>query len=171
MLDTPSTQAWTSEASLMSLAGQDTSLVAQADVQHSAAHTYAQVSGKTSSLYTHEGGAKLIAANGPVSVRAHTDQLQIWADQEVSVQSVNDEIRILAHSQIEIIGGQSSLLLKDSDITFTCPGNFSVKGATHQFLGGGSQAAALPSLPDGLAALEPQTLVVQHQYHDDEGVQ
>ena len=40
-------------------------------------------------LDTHSGGVKADAANGPVSLRAHTDALQIWADKEVTVISVN----------------------------------------------------------------------------------
>jgi type VI secretion system secreted protein VgrG len=148
LLDTPSTAAFATEGSFMAMAGQDTTLVAQGDVHQAAAHTWASVSGQTTSLYTHEGGIKAFAANGPVSIRAHTDELQVWADQDVTVISVNDEIRIQAKSRVELIGGQSSLVLQGGDITFTCPGNFEVRSAMHAFLGGGNKAANVQMLPD-----------------------
>jgi type VI secretion system secreted protein VgrG len=149
VLDTPSTAVFATEAGMASFAGQDGSFAVQGDVHQTAAHTWASVSGKTSSWYVHEGGIKAFAANGPVSLRAHTDALQIWADKEVTVISVNDEIRISAQSKIELIAGQSSITLDGSDIEFKTPGAFTVKGSSHAFLGGGGQAAALVALPVG----------------------
>jgi type VI secretion system secreted protein VgrG len=166
VLHSASTQAWASPASLMSWAGQATSWVAQAELHQAAAHTYAQVSGKGSSLYTHAGGAKLIAANGPLSVRAHTDAMQLWADQSITIASVNDEIRIQAQTRIELVGGSSSLVLDGADITFTCPGQFDVKGSLHAFEGGGSQAAALEALPQGAVGEIPTLLELRYTYRD-----
>lgn len=166
VLHSASSQAWASPASLMSWAGQATSWVAQAELHQAAAHTYAQVSGKGSSLYTHAGGAKLIAANGPLSVRAHTDALQLWADQSITIVSVNDEIRIQAQTRIELIGGSSSLVLDGADITFTCPGQFDVKGSLHVFEGGGSQMAELPFLPQQAMGEPTNWIHVSHQDPD-----
>ena len=92
VLDTPSAAVFATEAGIAMFAAGDANVVAQSDVQQTAAHTWSSVSGKTSSWYTHSGGVKAYAANGPVSLRAHTDALQIWADKEVTVISVNDEI-------------------------------------------------------------------------------
>ena len=143
----PSAALLSSEAGVAQYAGQDTSLVAQGDVHQTAAHTFSSVSGQTTSWYTREGGVKAYAANGPVSLRAHTDSLQILADNEVTVISVNDEIRIQAKTKIEVIGGDSSMVLEGGDITFNTPGKFEVKGAGHAFLGGAGQAAQLAALP------------------------
>lgn len=165
-LHSASTQAWATPACLMAWAGQTTSWVAQAELHQAAAHTYAQVSGKGASLYTHAGGAKLIAANGPVSLRAHTDALQLWADQSVTLASVNDEIRIQAQTRIELIGGNSRLLLDGGDITFTTPGQFEVKGSLHAFEGGGSQAAQLQALPQGRVGEIPTWLELRYTYRD-----
>ena len=152
MLESPSTVAFASEGSVMAMAGQDTSLTSQGDIHQTAAHTWASVSGKTTSLFTHQGGIKAYAANGPVSLRAHTDALQIWADKDVTVISVNDEIRIQAQTKIEIIGGQSKIVLDGANVNFSCPGQFKVKSSTHAFLSGGSKAASLQALPTSLVA-------------------
>lgn len=147
LLDTPSTALLATEASIAAFAGEALSLVAQGDLQHTAAHTLAAVSGTTTSWYTHEGGAKLHAANGPVSVRAHTEALQILADKEVTVVSVNDEITIAAQQRIEFVAGPSRIALEGQNIEFACPGTWSAKGSLRAFLGGGSAPASLPALP------------------------
>ena len=152
VLDTPSTAAFATEAGIASFAGQDTSLAVQGDAHQAAAHTWASVSGKTTSWYVHEGGVKAFAANGAVSLRAHTDALQILADKDVTVISVNDEIRISAQTKIEIIAGQSSITLEGSNIEFKTPGAFTVKGSGHAFLGGSSGAVSAQALPAGLLA-------------------
>jgi type VI secretion system secreted protein VgrG len=165
MLETPSTLAFATEASLMALAGQDTSFAAQGDLHQAAAHTYASVSGQTTSLFTHQGGVQAYAANGPVSLRAHTDALQIWADKAVTVISVNDEIRIQAQTKIELVGGQSKLLLDGGNITFSCPGLFEVKSSMHNFLPGANNAAELKQLPDGVQTFK-NWIEVRGNYND-----
>ena len=64
VLDTPSTAVWVTEAGIAAFSSQDSSLSAQGDVHQTAAHTWASVSGKTSSWYVHQGGIKAFAANG-----------------------------------------------------------------------------------------------------------
>jgi len=152
VLDTPATAIFASEAGTAMFAGGDLSFVAQSDIHQTASHTWSAVSGKTASWYTNQGGIKVYAANGPVSLRAHTDELQIWADQEVTVISVNDEITISAQTKIELIAGQSSVTLDGSNIEFKTPGAFTAKGAMKAFLGGGGEGVRMPSLPGGVVS-------------------
>ncbi|HSI51705.1 MAG TPA: type VI secretion system Vgr family protein [Ideonella sp.] len=166
LLDTPSAHLQATPASIQHFAGQRLAMVAQGDLQASAAHTWAQVSGQTGSLYAHQGGLQLKAANGPVSLRAHTDELKLLADQSVTIVSVNDEIRISANSKIELIAGQSGITLEGGDITFTTPGAFTVKSATHAMLGRGSQAAELPALPVGKIGTAPLEIELHFHYDD-----
>jgi len=167
LMDTPSTSAFASEASITNYSGQDLSLGVQGDVQHTAVHTYAAVSGQTTSVYTNDGGIQAKAANGAVSLRAHTDELHILADQDVTVISMEDEIRIQANTCIELIAGESSVVLEGGDITFTCPGTFTAKTSTHAFLGGASFGAELPVLPQGVRDI-PTWIEINHR--DAEGL-
>ncbi|RZI85640.1 MAG: type VI secretion system tip protein VgrG [Rubrivivax sp.] len=146
--DTPTTASFVTPASISLFSGQDTSVSLQGDAQLTSAHTVSSVSGQTTSLYTHSGGIKGIAAKGPLSLRAHTDSQQVWADQDITVQSTTDEIRIQAQESITLTAGQSQIVIKGGDITFTCPGTWTVKGATHDWSGGGSKAAQLQAMPD-----------------------
>ena len=147
-LDTPVTAAFVTPSNISVFSGQDTGLAVQGDVQITAGHTLSSVSGQTTSLYTHAGGIKAITANGGLSLRAHTDAQQIWADQGITVQSTTDEIRIQASESITLSAGQSAIVIKGGDITFTCPGNWTVKGATHDWGAGGGGGASLMALPD-----------------------
>jgi type VI secretion system secreted protein VgrG len=146
-------------------AGQDLSFAAQADVQFTAAHTYASVSGETTSWFTHSGGIQAKAANGPLSLRAHTGPLELLADQDIQVTSSNDEIRIVANTAITLTAGQAQVKLEGANIDFVCPGSFTVKGATHDWGGGASGSAELPALPQGTQKV-PTWIEINHRDGD-----
>ncbi|MGE5450297.1 MAG: type VI secretion system Vgr family protein [Acidobacteriota bacterium] len=162
-LDTPVTAAFVTPANISLFSGHDTSIAVQGDVQLTAAHTLSSVSGQTTSLYTHAGGIKAITANGGLSLRAHTDAQQIWADQAITVQSTTDEIRIQASDSITLSAGQSAIVIKGGDLTFTCPGNWTVKGATHDWGSGGGGGASLIALPDTRVKLFDEAFVIRNQ--------
>jgi type VI secretion system secreted protein VgrG len=164
--DTPTTAAFVTPASISLFSGQDTSLTMQGDAHLTSAHTLSSVSGQTTSFYTHAGGIKAITANGPLSLRAHTDAQQIWSDKDLTIQSTMDEIRVQASESITLTAGQSQIVIKGGDITFTCPGTWTVKAAAHDWSGGGSQAAQLMFLPDGASTMSNW---IQAHHTDAEG--
>jgi type VI secretion system secreted protein VgrG len=84
--------------------------------------------------------------------------MEILADDSVTITSSNDEIHISAKDTIVLKAGQSSVILKGGDITFACPGTFSVKGAGNAFEGPGSGSATLSSLPVGHAGRQEAPL-------------
>ena len=165
-LDTPASAVWVTPASIHLFSGQDHSVSAQGDVHLTAAHTVSSVSGQTTSFYTHAGGVKAITANAALSVRAHTDAQQIWSEQDLTVQSTTDEVRIQASKSITLTAGQSQIVIEGGDITFSCPGTWTVKGASHDWLGGGSQAAQLEALPEGVATEAPNEIELHYHYDD-----
>jgi len=101
-----------------------------------------------------------------VSLRAHTDELQILADQDVKIISVNGEIHIAAQSKIELIAADSGITLDGGDITFITPGQWQSKGSAQAFLGGGSGAASLPALPAGKIDKAPLEIELNFHYDD-----
>ncbi|MFN7693848.1 MAG: DUF2345 domain-containing protein [Burkholderiales bacterium] len=163
ILDTPSTLAHATPGDVMRLSGLSTSRITQGDQHDTAAHTALHLAGEQVSLYTHEGQLQVKAAAGPVSLQAHADKLEILADQTVQILSVNDSIRIEAQSKIEIVAGDSKITLQGGNIELSTSGSFEVKSSTHNFLGGGSGSAKLPSLPKhgaDLVQFEPLAAVV-----------
>jgi len=155
VLDTPSAAILASPATIASFSGQDTSLTAQGDVHAAAAHTASLVSGQTTSLYTHQGELQAIAANGDLSLRAHTDQLEMLADSTLSIVCVNGEITVTA-KRIEMVGGDSKMVLNEADIDFITPGTFITKAAAHEWGGPASGSASVPVLPSGAAPRLPE---------------
>lgn len=144
---------WASPASTVVYAGQHLHWSTQSDLHLAAAHTASTVSGGGAGFYTHSGGIQAIAANGPVSLHAHSDRLEILADKEIAVVSVNDCIEIKAKEKIVLQAGQSAITLEGGDIMFACPGKFTVKGGQHLFDQGAKQQAELPHLPSGATEL------------------
>jgi type VI secretion system secreted protein VgrG len=128
-LDTPVSASFVTPTSIHLFSGQDTSVSAQGDVHSTSAHSFSAVSGQTTSLYTHSGGIKAITANAGLSLRAHTDAQQIWSEKDLTVQSTTDEIRVQASKSITLTAGQSQIVIEGGNITFTCPGTWTVKGA------------------------------------------
>lgn len=161
LADTPASMVFATPAASTLFAGRTLSAVVKDDAQISVAHTFAGVSGKTTSVYTHSGGIQAIAANGPVSLQAHTDKLEVLADKSVTVTSVNDEIEILANEKIRLVAGQSEVVLEGGDITFKCPGTWDVKGSSHAFTGPASEPASLAGLPDSRVKLYDEAFVLK----------
>lgn len=148
LMEAPASINWATPGSTVLFAAQQLQWTTQADLHMTAGHTYSSVSASAQGLFTHTGGIQAIAANGPVSLQAHTGQLEILADKAITVISVNDCIDIKANQKITLQAGQSSITLEGDNITFTCPGNFTVKGGQHVLNGGASAAGMLPALPD-----------------------
>lgn len=147
-MDSPSTIHLASPASTVMFAGQHLHWTTQADTHWTAGHTLASVSGNATSLYTLSGGIQAFAANGAVSIQAHTDDLELLADEEVVVTSSQAHIHINAAKKITLKAGQSSITLDGANITFACPGKFKVKAGKHAFRGTGSKAASFAPLPN-----------------------
>jgi len=166
LMEGPASINWATPASTALFVGGQLQWTTQADLHMAAAHTVASVSANATGLFTHDGGIQAVAANGPVSLQAHADQLEILADKAITIISVNDVIEIKATEKIVLQAGQSSVTLEGGNIMFACPGNFTAKGGQHIFDGGASATPMLPTLPEGVLPLD--TLYLDHRYHDDQ---
>ncbi|WP_234415074.1 DUF2345 domain-containing protein, partial [Xanthomonas fragariae] len=124
-------------------------LTVQHDAQLSAGQTLSAVSGQHTALFAQRGPITLIAAAGPVSLQAHTGALELLADQALTVTATDTRIDVLAQQKIVLQAGQTHLTLEGGDITFACPGQFTVKASRHPFLGGESGTALIDKLPQG----------------------
>ncbi len=146
VLETPNAALFASPAAMLSYSGQDTSVTAQSDMHLASAQTIASYSGQTTSFYTHEGPLRLITSNNAFSLQAHKGELEILSDKFIMVHSINGEVHIQAQQRIELISGNSSLVLDGSDIEYHC-NEFVVHSSSHDFEGAASGTVALPHLP------------------------
>jgi len=145
-----------SPATTLLFAGANLHATVQQDLHIASAHTVSTAAGLGASWFSHAGGIKCIAQAGTQTIQANTDQMEILADQSLTMTSSNDEIHILAKEKIMLQAGQSSVTLEGGNITFACPGKFSVKGGGSAFMGPGSDSANLPGLPASMVTLPLQ---------------
>ncbi len=160
--EAPSDIGLSSPASTLLYAGAHLHATVQQDLHVAAAHTFAASVGESASWFSHAGGIKSIAQAGTHTLQANTDQLEILADQSFTVTSSNDEIHILAKEKIVLQAGQSSVTLEGGNITFACPGTFSVKGSGNAFMGPGSSPAPSQPLPDSRAKVFDEQIRALH---------
>ena len=163
LMDSAASINWATPASTLISAGQQLHWTTQSDLHMAAAHTVSSVAGSAANFFTHSGGIQAIAANGPVSLQAHTGQLEILADQAVTVISVNDSIEITAKDKIVLQAGQSAITLEGQNITFACPGKFSAKGGKHFFDAGARKEASATPLPDSRPKLFDEGFVLRDE--------
>ncbi|GHA82291.1 type VI secretion system Vgr family protein [Cognatilysobacter bugurensis] len=150
LAESPDTIVMTTPASALAFAGNNLHLTSQGDAHIAAGQTWSAVSGRHAALLAQTGPIRVIAANGPMSLQAHTGALELLADQSVTITATDDRIDVLAKEKIVLQAGQTQITLEGGDITFACPGTFTVKASQHPFSGGASASAALDTLPDGL---------------------
>ncbi|MGQ4660630.1 type VI secretion system tip protein TssI/VgrG [Lysobacter sp. F6437] len=146
--ESPDAIALTTPASAIAYAGGHSHLTSQFDTHLAAAHTFTGVSGGHLALFAQHGPVKAIAANGPLSLQAHAGPLELLADQSVTVTATDERMDVLAKQKIVLQAGKTQITLEGGDITFACPGNFTVKAGQVPFKGGASGAAVLDVLPD-----------------------
>ncbi|MGO1541114.1 MAG: type VI secretion system Vgr family protein [Luteimonas sp.] len=152
--ESPESIAFATQKSSVAFAGGALHLTVQQDAQLSAGHTVSSVSGQHAALYAHAGPIRAISANGPLSLQAHTGELEVLADQSVSVTATDERIDVLAKEKIVLQAGQTRVTLEGGNITFDCPGNFTVKATQHPFKAGATNAANITRLPDSLATVK-----------------
>ena len=149
LIEAPASIAFATPATLLTYAGRHHQASVQGDAHFSAGKTVSSISGAATSLYSHSGGITAIAAHHPLSIQAHSDTLEVLADQSVTITSTDAGITVLANQKIVLIAGGAAITLDGENITFACPGTFSVKGAGQGWGGAVRASARLPVLPDG----------------------
>mgnify|MGYP003575141835 FL=1 len=149
-------------ASATVYAGEAIHWTAQAQAHIAAGKTVSFAAAKSMGLYSHEGGIQVIAQDGPVSVQAHTDELEWLAKEGFTVTSSNDEIHVLAQQKITLKGGQTSIELDGMNITLKMPGLLDVKGTSKSFVGPGRGSVELPQLPSDAMDLKNWIALTYH---------
>ncbi|OZI30699.1 hypothetical protein CAL29_22150 [Bordetella genomosp. 10] len=159
VMDAPMSLNLSTPASAALHATGDLHASAQEDVHVAARQTYAVVAGQAAGFYADQEGIRAVAAQSPVSLRAHTDALDLLAAQGVTVTSTDSGIDVLAKESVTLIAAGASVTLQGGNIVFKSAGLFSVKGASHSFEGPAADAAQLPQLPAARTGTYTQQVV------------
>ena len=103
--------------------------------------------GQGVSLFVRKLGIKLIANQGPVSVQAQNDTLELMARHGLTITSTEDEIHITAKKKITLNAGGSYITLDQSSIESGTQGDYNIKSAHFDFLGPAQQILEMPQPP------------------------
>jgi type VI secretion system secreted protein VgrG len=150
-------------ASAALVTGQGMQLAAQGSISATAGKSadwsvvkrFTVAAGEKVSLFAQKLGIKIFAAKGPVEIQAQSDAMSMFADQDVSVTSVNGTVRVSAKNELVLNCGGAFIQLKDGNITLGGPADLFFKVITIQKKGAASTNNN-PTLPHGTGTI-PQS--------------
>jgi type VI secretion system secreted protein VgrG len=117
--------------------------------------------GQGLSMFVRKLGIKLIANQGPVSIHAQNDTLELIARHGLEITSTEDEIRIVAKKKITLNAGGSYITLDACCIESGTLGDYNVKSANFDFF---PSKATLPAKLPTLPALVDPPLMFNEQF-------
>lgn len=109
--------------------------------------------GQGLSLFVRKLGIKLIANQGPVSIQAQNDKLQLLARHGLEITSTEDEIRITAKKKITLNAGGSYITLDQNRIESGTAGDYNIKSAHFEYLQ--NKATLAPRIRPMPAVIDP----------------
>ena len=118
-------------------------------------------------LFAQQMGIRVFAAKGKVEIQAQSDDLDIIAEKQVRLVSVNKNGEVGAKDELLLHAGGSYIRLDRNGVTIGTGGAFTVHAASHEFVGPDTLNKPLdlklPEWPQG-------TLKLDHRYHDDDPI-
>jgi type VI secretion system secreted protein VgrG len=143
----PGGMAFVTPKSAQHSAGENVVVTAGQHMDVSVVKRLRMVAGELISLCAHKLGISLTAAKGKVSVAALTDGMDLFAQKQLRVASESADVQVAAKSKITLNSGGASLVIENGNMTFHCPGAFTIKAGSFTFVGPDNVPAVLPVLP------------------------
>ncbi|WP_228939391.1 DUF2345 domain-containing protein, partial [Paraburkholderia saeva] len=141
----PGGMAFVTPKSVQHSAGEN--LIATArDMDVSIAKRLRMAAGELISFCAHKLGINLVAAKGKFTASALTDGMDLFAQKQLRVASESADVQVAAKSKITLNSGGASLVIENGNMTFHCPGAFTIKAGSFTFVGPDNVPAQLPIL-------------------------
>ncbi|MFC7419215.1 DUF2345 domain-containing protein, partial [Iodobacter arcticus] len=143
--------AITSPQSQTIAAGTNLDLVAQRDTNQTSGRRWIHNVGQHISLFVagvkDKVALKIIAAKGKIQLQAQSDDIEITADKNVKITACKEKVEIAAGDEVLFTSGGGYIRLKGGNIEIHCPGEVSIKGASHDLSGPTSLAKTYNEMP------------------------
>ncbi|WP_138721043.1 DUF2345 domain-containing protein, partial [Paraburkholderia kururiensis] len=152
----PGGMAFVTPKSVQHSAGESVIVTAGRDMDMSVVRRLRMAAGDLISLCAHKLGINLTAAKGRFTAAALTDGMDLFAQKQLRIASENADVQVAAKSKITLNSGGASLVIEGGNMTFHCPGAFTVKAAAFTFQGPDSAPTPLPSLPKSSLKISDQ---------------
>ncbi|MCM8913540.1 type VI secretion system tip protein VgrG [Pseudomonas inefficax] len=134
-------------ASLLLKSGEALSVQTDEELNLTAGKRLFAHSGQGISLLAQLQGMRLVSGKGPLEIESHGDLLNLIAQQDITVQSVDGHIQLTAKKGITLgCGGGYIRITDQGEIQIHSPGLISLKGK-HRFNPPAGEAFELPELP------------------------
>jgi type VI secretion system secreted protein VgrG len=143
----PGGMAFVTPRSAQHSAGENVIVTAGQHVDVSTAKRLRMAAGELISMCAHKLGINLTAAKGKFAAVALTDGMDLFAQKQLRVASESADVQIAAKSKITLNSGGASLAIENGNVTFHCPGAFTIKAGSFTFVGPDNVPAVLPVLP------------------------
>ncbi|MCG5071898.1 DUF2345 domain-containing protein [Paraburkholderia tagetis] len=152
----PGGMAFVTPKSVQHSAGQNVIVTAGQDMDVSIAKRLRMAAGGMISLCAHGLGLKFIAAKGKILMAALTDGMDLFAQKQLRVASESADVEVSAKTKLTLNCGGASVVIEGGNITFHCPGAYTIKAASFTFVGPDTVATTLPSLPKSSLKISDQ---------------
>ncbi|MEM5331028.1 type VI secretion system tip protein VgrG [Paraburkholderia sp. JHI2823] len=143
----PGGMAFVTPKSVQQSAGESVIVTAGKDLDVSIAKRLRMAVGDMISLCAHKLGINLTAAKGKFTASALTDGMDLFAQKQLRVASESADVQVSAKSKITLNSGGGALVIENGNVTFHCPGAFTIKAGSFTFVGPDNVPAQLPILP------------------------
>lgn len=143
----PAGIALTSGQHLQLAARQNLIATARANMDVSVAKRFTAAVGQSIGLFVRKLGMKLYANQGPVTIQAQNDGLELLARHGLDIVSTEDEIHITARKKITLNAGGTYITLDPYRIELGTRGDFTIKAAHFEFRGPAKLHPDVPWLP------------------------
>lgn len=126
-------------------AGDNIDLVAQQHLQMTSGQRVNVHAGHGVFLFAHEEGLSAIANQGPVKMQSQAADTQIDSAQSIKLTAAGGQLSGMASEQVVFVtSGGAYLKLDGGNIEIGGPGSFTVKTASHSWMGAASMSTDLP---------------------------
>ncbi|WP_312629018.1 type VI secretion system tip protein VgrG [Scandinavium sp.] len=151
----PQGVAFTSGEHLQMTSKQNTILSAGQHLDMGAMKNITLAASESVGLFAHQSGAKLIANQGDVEVRAEASSMEMTSELLFTISSSKDELLISA-PKLRLNGGGSSITLDNGGIVEETLGDYLVKSAHYRSpMAGGSMDITPPQFSQANASVTP----------------
>jgi type VI secretion system secreted protein VgrG len=144
----PGGMAFVTPKSVQHSAGRNVIVTAGQDMDMSIVKRLRMAAGELISLCAHKLGINLTAAKGKFTASALTDGMDLFAQKQLRIGSESADVQVSAKSKITLNSGGASLVIEGGNMTFHCPGAFTIKAGTFTFVGPDNVPTQLPLLPN-----------------------
>ncbi|WP_247919191.1 DUF2345 domain-containing protein, partial [Yersinia pseudotuberculosis] len=122
--------------------------------------------GNTLSIFVRKLGMKLIANQGPITVQAQNDLMELLARKAITITSTENEIKITAKKRITLNAGGSYITLDENRIESGTAGEYITKAGHYER----QEKASLKSIIPAFPIIEPGEHSLRFAFYGDDNV-